>query len=181
MKCCTILVGKETRDSRQKRWISRSLVFGAMAASGVVAGASDATQARISSQGNSRFLPMLMVATNGSDWPINGTSADEVTGMTIAIPGDTMRNSHRHCSSAAVVILGIFAFTGAFGQKTAEAPQALELSGDIAGTHDPSIGFDHGTYYVFATGAAYPPRPAGASALPGAATDPGVARPTAGT
>ena len=135
---------------------------------------------------------MRMVAISGSDWPIGGVSADEATGMTIAIPGDTMKNLHRHCSSAAVVILGIFAFTGAVGQKAAETPQALELSGDIAGTHDPSIGFDHGTYYVFATGAAYPSRPLGASALPGnaassgqpgvsappgAATDSGVARP----
>ena len=36
--------------------------------------------------------------------------------------------------------------------------RALQLSGDFAGTHDPSIARDGDTYYVFATGAAYPPR-----------------------
>ena len=102
-----------------------------------------------------------------------------------------MRNLRRQRSAAAVVALGMLASAGAVGQKATEAPQALELSGDIAGTHDPSIGFDHGTYYVFATGAAYAPRPAGtlaasgntASSAPtgpqGGSTDSGVAaRPT---
>ncbi|MDP9037781.1 MAG: arabinan endo-1,5-alpha-L-arabinosidase [Acidobacteriota bacterium] len=42
------------------------------------------------------------------------------------------------------------------------APRALELSGEFAGTHDPSIAYEKGTYYVFATGPAFPPRPAGA-------------------
>jgi arabinan endo-1,5-alpha-L-arabinosidase len=39
---------------------------------------------------------------------------------------------------------------------TAHAQQALQLTGQYAGTHDPSIGEDHGRYYVFATGAAHP-------------------------
>ncbi len=46
-------------------------------------------------------------------------------------------------------------------QMSKKAPQALELSGAFWGTHDPSIAIDHGTYYVFATGAAYAPRPEG--------------------
>jgi arabinan endo-1,5-alpha-L-arabinosidase len=37
-----------------------------------------------------------------------------------------------------------------------EAQQALVLSGQFGGTHDPSIAEDHGKYYVFATGAAFP-------------------------
>ena len=57
-------------------------------------------------------------------------------------------------------------------QASPVAPQALTLTGDIAGTHDPSIAEDHGTYYVFATGAAYPPRPEG-SPMPA----PGTPRP----
>ena len=45
----------------------------------------------------------------------------------------------------------------AYGQA-AKAPEALTLTGQFVGTHDPSIGEDHGKFYVFATGAA---RPAG--------------------
>ncbi len=41
-------------------------------------------------------------------------------------------------------------------QAVEQAPQALNLSGAIAGTHDPSITVDHGVYYVFATGALHP-------------------------
>lgn len=44
---------------------------------------------------------------------------------------------------------------------TGTAPQAFQLSGDFRGTHDPSIAKDGDTYYVFATGAAYPPRQPG--------------------
>ncbi len=40
--------------------------------------------------------------------------------------------------------------------QTGHAPRALVLTGDFAGTHDPSIGVDHGKYYVFATGAVHP-------------------------
>jgi arabinan endo-1,5-alpha-L-arabinosidase len=47
----------------------------------------------------------------------------------------------------------------AFAQATPAAPQALTLSGEYNGTHDPSIAFDHGTYYVFATGAVHPHGP----------------------
>lgn len=34
----------------------------------------------------------------------------------------------------------------------AQAPRAIHLSGDVAGTHDPSIAKDGDTWYVFATG-----------------------------
>jgi arabinan endo-1,5-alpha-L-arabinosidase len=44
----------------------------------------------------------------------------------------------------------------AAAQTNKGAPQAFVLSGDFNGTHDPSIGVDHGTYYVFATGAVHP-------------------------
>lgn len=44
---------------------------------------------------------------------------------------------------------------------TGTAPQTFQLSGDFRGTHDPSIAKDGDTYYVFATGAAYPPRQPG--------------------
>jgi arabinan endo-1,5-alpha-L-arabinosidase len=37
---------------------------------------------------------------------------------------------------------------------TAQGPQALKLSGDFGGTHDPSIAKDGDTWYVFATGKA---------------------------
>ena len=46
-------------------------------------------------------------------------------------------------------------------KEAPQAPQALELSGASQGTHDPSIAVDRGIYYVFATGAAYAPRPEG--------------------
>ena len=36
----------------------------------------------------------------------------------------------------------------------AQEPAALQLSGDIAGAHDPSIGRDGGLYVVFTTGRA---------------------------
>ena len=61
---------------------------------------------------------------------------------------------------------GLVAFVGAAGQKTAEAPQALVLTGQFGGTHDPSIAEDHGKYYVFATGAAFPTRPDGSFVPP---------------
>ena len=83
-----------------------------------------------------------------------------------------------HLGEASVFAIGLFAFACLAAQKTGDAPQALELSGEFAGTHDPSIGVDHGIYYVFATGAAYPPRPAGTS--PETPTAAGAqARPTA--
>lgn len=46
------------------------------------------------------------------------------------------------------------------------APLALELSGQFGGTHDPSIAEDHGRYYVFATGVAFPTRPDGTDVPP---------------
>jgi arabinan endo-1,5-alpha-L-arabinosidase len=62
----------------------------------------------------------------------------------------------------------------AWGQERVEAPQALVLSGQFAGTHDPSIGEDHGKYYVFATGAAYPERPDGSVPPPPSVNDAGA-------
>jgi arabinan endo-1,5-alpha-L-arabinosidase len=63
------------------------------------------------------------------------------------------------------------------GQGSA-APQALVLSGQFAGTHDPSIAEDHGKYYVFATGAAYPEHADGSVPPPPSVADAGAkARP----
>ncbi len=44
--------------------------------------------------------------------------------------------------------------------------QALHLSGEFGGTHDPSIAKEGNTYYVFATGAAYPSHSAEADCRP---------------
>jgi arabinan endo-1,5-alpha-L-arabinosidase len=77
-----------------------------------------------------------------------------------------------------VLAVGLLASTFAMGQAADKAttartepaaesaPQALELSGQFGGTHDPSIGEDHGKYYVFATGAAFPTRPDGSFVPP---------------
>ena len=53
-----------------------------------------------------------------------------------------------------------------YAQTPTKAPQALTLTGQFAGTHDPSIAEDHGTYYVFATGAAFPYTPGGSDVPP---------------
>jgi arabinan endo-1,5-alpha-L-arabinosidase len=53
-------------------------------------------------------------------------------------------------------------------------PEALQLSGAFNGTHDPSIAYDHGTYYVFATGAVHPDHAEG----PPPAPPTGEAKPT---
>jgi len=71
---------------------------------------------------------------------------------------------------------GMLASTLAVGQAAGKAPQALELSGQFGGTHDPSIAEDHGKYYVFATGAAFPTRPDGSFVPPPPAPPGGVAR-----
>jgi arabinan endo-1,5-alpha-L-arabinosidase len=54
-----------------------------------------------------------------------------------------------------VVLLLAVASAGQ-AQVANSSPQELVLSGDFAGTHDPSIAVDHATYYVFATGAVHP-------------------------
>jgi arabinan endo-1,5-alpha-L-arabinosidase len=59
--------------------------------------------------------------------------------------------------------LGLASASYMQAQTSKEAPQPLELSGAFQGTHDPSIAVDHGIYYIFATGAAYAPRPEGSS------------------
>lgn len=56
-----------------------------------------------------------------------------------------------------LVLVGNLAEQAAIGQKS-RTPQAFTLSGQLAGTHDPSIAADHGRYYVFATGAVRPDR-----------------------
>jgi len=62
------------------------------------------------------------------------------------------------------LLLGGFAFAQASAQTA--APQVLHLTGEFAGTHDPSIGVDHGKYYVFATGTAYAPAVEGSKEKP---------------
>jgi arabinan endo-1,5-alpha-L-arabinosidase len=70
---------------------------------------------------------------------------------------------------AGLFAAGVLAVALAAGQQAGEAAQALVLSGQYAGTHDPSIAEDHGKYYVFATGAAFPHRPDGSDVPPGPA------------
>jgi arabinan endo-1,5-alpha-L-arabinosidase len=65
-----------------------------------------------------------------------------------------------------LLAVGVLATVTAVGQTVGEAPLALELNGQFAGTHDPSIAEDHGKYYVFATGVALPAKPEGADAPP---------------
>jgi arabinan endo-1,5-alpha-L-arabinosidase len=67
---------------------------------------------------------------------------------------------------AIVGLIAGFTCTAAGAQATGTAPQALTLSGAFAGTHDPSIAFEHGTYYVFATGAVHPGGSAVARSFP---------------
>ncbi len=61
------------------------------------------------------------------------------------------------------------------GAAWGQAPQALVLSGQFAGTHDPSIAEDHGKYYVFATGAAWPTHGADGMDVPPPPAPPGSA------
>ncbi len=79
--------------------------------------------------------------------------------------------------AAALLAAASAAPQSAIGQ-TGSAPkaEALTLSGQFAGTHDPSIAEDHGHYYVFATGAALPSRPDG-SEIPPPPAPPGAAAP----
>ncbi len=64
-------------------------------------------------------------------------------------------------------MLSFVAGAGAFAQSDeSRPPQPLVLSGEYKGTHDPSIAFDHGTYYVFATGAVHPDGPVAPPAPP---------------
>ena len=67
---------------------------------------------------------------------------------------------------AGLFAAGVLTVAFAAGQEAGEAPQALVLTGQYAGTHDPSIAEDHGKYYVFATGAAFPTRPDGTDVPP---------------
>jgi len=66
-----------------------------------------------------------------------------------------------------IFVLGLGMVSGA----VAQAPQAFSLTGQFGGTHDPSIAEDHGKYYVFATGAAFPERADGSVPPPPAPGD----------
>ncbi len=79
----------------------------------------------------------------------------------------------QYCNLGAVFAATFLVVSGASPQAKGNAPEALRLSGDYNGTHDPSIAEDHGQYYVFATGALHSPQPApetGLSASPRKAT-----------
>jgi len=52
------------------------------------------------------------------------------------------------------MLWGLAALMAAGGSAAVRAQQALELTGEVAGTHDPSIAKEGKTYYVFATGKA---------------------------
>jgi arabinan endo-1,5-alpha-L-arabinosidase len=74
-----------------------------------------------------------------------------------------------------LVVMGLAGGGGCvFAQEAGPAPQALVLSGQFAGTHDPSIAEDHGKYYVFATGAAFPHHAADGSDVPPPPAPPGT-------
>jgi arabinan endo-1,5-alpha-L-arabinosidase len=61
---------------------------------------------------------------------------------------------------------------------TVNAPEALALTGEYDGTHDPSIGVDHGVYYVFATGSVHPDHTEGPPPAPPSGNKPAApARP----
>ena len=87
-----------------------------------------------------------------------------------------MRLKWMRCSVAmAAVSLGFVPTPYGFGQAS-KAPEALALTGQFVGTHDPSIGEDHGKYYVFATGAARPTAADGSDAPPPPAPPDGTPR-----
>ena len=67
--------------------------------------------------------------------------------------------------------------TAGMAQAQTAAPQAFVLSGDFNGTHDPSIGVDHGRYYVFATGAVHPDHAEGPPPAPPTGEKPANMRP----
>ena len=86
------------------------------------------------------------------------------------LPPDSLPRYSRFALLTALVLLLVCLATTAQEPTQAEEagppPQALTLSGQFAGTHDPSIAEDHGKYYVFATGAAFPPRADGSDVPP---------------
>ena len=61
----------------------------------------------------------------------------------------------RAAQATAALLTGLFCIIGLHAQGTAHnRPHAYDLTGDFAGTHDPSIIKEGGTWYVFATGRA---------------------------
>ena len=90
--------------------------------------------------------------------------------------------------AAALLVIALTAPVRVFGQASLSpeaaarepaAPEALVLTGQIRGTHDPALAVEHGKYYVFATGAAFPSRPDGSDVPPPPAPPPGT--PVAGS
>jgi arabinan endo-1,5-alpha-L-arabinosidase len=55
---------------------------------------------------------------------------------------------------AAIWIVTLITFSAPFRAAHSQEANAFQLSGDYAGTHDPSIGREGDNYYVFATGSA---------------------------
>ncbi|MGA2534398.1 MAG: arabinan endo-1,5-alpha-L-arabinosidase [Terracidiphilus sp.] len=60
----------------------------------------------------------------------------------------------RFLSSSVMLAAVVFATIVFYPEAGAQEPKALQLTGDYAGTHDPSIGREGNKYYVFATGLA---------------------------
>jgi arabinan endo-1,5-alpha-L-arabinosidase len=73
------------------------------------------------------------------------------------------------------LVAGVLPSAFAVAQDGGPVSQALVLSGEFAGTHDPSIAEEHGKYVVFATGAAFPTRPDGTFVPPPPAPPGGIA------
>lgn len=83
------------------------------------------------------------------------------------------RSCKTSLSCTAFAFITAFAHLSICAQQAQAAPEAFALSGQLGGTHDPSIAMDHGTYYVFATGAVRPsPAANGAPPPPGATLQP---------
>lgn len=76
-----------------------------------------------------------------------------------------MVNFRGHTLPIATLILSALFSGRSFCQQTEGSAHALRLSGDVDGTHDPSIAEDHGTFYIFATGKVFAPRPVGSPRL----------------
>jgi arabinan endo-1,5-alpha-L-arabinosidase len=86
---------------------------------------------------------------------------------------ENIRKCVKSTSAVALSFLAVFmvlSMSGrrALAQEKSTAPEAFTLSGQFAGTHDPSIAVDHGTYYVFATGAVRPDKSEAPPPAPGA-------------
>jgi arabinan endo-1,5-alpha-L-arabinosidase len=86
--------------------------------------------------------------------PVSREQSSSCPAITFSNYGELV-SQVKSLSVAALALTAAASFTG----QQPSRPQALVLSGEYQGVHDPSIAFDHGTYYVFATGAATAVRP----------------------